>query len=112
MNAKTIMSGICKKEHFMLFDKPCTKEEFEAGWAVILPINFLLTEWLYSPQMTDKEKAEHPNHTVCNGYLKVYEYKEAWVNAFKSVDKETIGKIKALKNFDSDTFFEITGVRI
>ena len=66
----------------------------------------------FSSEMTEDEKRNYPFHKVCDGYLKKYEYKEAWQNAFKKADKETIKKIKKLKNFSSKVFFEITGVKI
>jgi hypothetical protein len=62
--------------------------------------------------MTDKEKIDNKNAFVCEGYLKTFEYKEAWVEAYKTATKEDITLLKALPNFDADVFFEITGIKV
>ena len=57
--------------------------------------------------MTSKEKKANPNYKTLGGYLKTIDYKQAW----KKVPKESIAKIKKLKNFDKQKFYEITGRR-
>ncbi len=62
--------------------------------------------------MTDEEKQQYPNAYVCKGYLKKYDYKEAWQNAYKEATKQDIELLKALPNFDAKIFKEITGIKI
>jgi hypothetical protein len=62
--------------------------------------------------MTEKEKASNKDAFVTDGYLKTFEYKEAWKNAFNEAAEEDIELLKSLPNFDSDVFEEITGIKI
>jgi hypothetical protein len=112
MNSETVMGGICSKPLYSLFNKPCKEEQFEKGLEVISSIDFVLTEWIYSYQMTDEEKTQYPNHAVCDGYLREYDYKEAWKIALGKCSKETIAAIKKIKNYNAKVFTEITGVKI
>ena len=62
--------------------------------------------------MTDEEKIQYPKAYVCDGYLKSFTYKEAWANAFKGATERDIELLKALPNFDTEVFEEITGIKI
>ena len=62
--------------------------------------------------MSDDEKEDYPKAYVCDGYLKVYTYKEAWANSYKEASKEDIELLKALPNFNKKVFEEITGIKI
>jgi len=92
----------------MLFNKPCTKEEYEEGQNIIDSFNFPLNEWIDEDDMTTTEKKENPNFYVTKGYLKTTNYKECW----KKTPKSTIDKFKNLANFDKNIFEEITGIRV
>ena len=96
---------------FGAFDKPCTVEEWGA---VYKPdwIYFSLTEWVAEKDMTDKEKEDNPSYKTTDGYLKVYEYQEAWRKAYDSATREEQLKIKDLPNFDKDKFKQISGIDI
>mgnify|MGYP000202613853 CR=1 FL=1 len=54
--------------------------------------------------MTKKEKEENPSYKTTGGYLKVYNYKEAWKIAYDKATDEDIELLKALPNFDADVF--------
>jgi len=72
---------------------------------------FELTEWIDSENMTEEEKQQYPEHETTGGHLKVYDYKEAWRNAFdEETDLDEIRKAEQLPNFDYDIFEEITGI--
>ena len=62
--------------------------------------------------MTDKEKKEHPFWKTTDGYLKTYDYKEAWQIAWDKASQEEKNKVKALANFSAEKFKEITGIDI
>ena len=93
------------------FDKPCTIDEwnnaYKPGW-----VYFRLTEWVYKEGMNDKEKEDNPSYEITGGYLKVYEYQEAWRKAYDSATREEQLKIKDLPNFDKDKFKQISGIDI
>ena len=72
----------------------------------------VVTEWVPFSKMTDEEKKVWPEAEICDGYLKTYEYKQAWANLWKRVTAEDVAKIKALPNFDAVIFEEITGIKI
>ena len=69
-----------------------------------------LSEWVYTDDMTESEKQQHPEHETTDGYLKTYTYKQAWANLWKKLNKEEKQAIKDLPNFDKKVFKEITGI--
>src|SRR5574344_106704 len=70
------------------------------------------TKWICWDDMTDKEKANNEKASVCGGYLKVYEYKEAWKNLWDTLDDDEKETFRTLPNFDPDVFEDITGIRV
>jgi len=81
----------------------CNKPDF---------IYFNLCQWVSFNDMSDEEKTQYPKAFVCDGYLKTFDYKEAWQNSFKNASEYDIALLKALPNFDAAVFFEITGIKI
>ena len=92
---------------FFLFNKPCTEKEYMKLYDINMSW-FVLTEWIYWINMTAEEKYKHPQANITGGYLKTYDYKEAW----SKCPQEVIEKIRKLKNFDARVFKEITGIDI
>jgi hypothetical protein len=111
-NSGILVSGFNSNKMYFLFNKPCKEADYQKFIDVISNVPFILTEWVNSSQMTDEEKKQYPNHAVCDGYLRKYEYKEAWKNGLEKCSPETIKAIKKLKNFNAKVFEEITGVKI
>ena len=71
-----------------------------------------VVKWIWSDNMTDEEKAAHPEHETTGGYLKVLDESECsqiWWNGLTNSQKEII---KSIPNFDPEKFFEITGIRV
>ena len=95
----------------LVFNKPCSRREWDRS---VKPsfIYFNLTQWVSWCDMSEDEKKAHPKAYVCDGYLKTYEYKEAWKMAYDSASEEAIELLKALPNFDADVFEEISGIRV
>ena len=102
-----------RSDTVILFNKESkmTWDEWENNSAYDTAQNLKLTEWIYWDDMTDIEKADNKSAFVCNGYLKVYEYKEAWANLWKTLDEDGKNSFKALPNFDADVFEDITGIK-
>lgn len=73
---------------------------------------FYVTKWIPESDMTDAEKKADPEFYVRGGYLKEYDYKEAWANFWKDTDEENRQKFLNLPNFDAEVFKEITGVDV
>ena len=77
----------------MLFDKPCTKTEYNK----IHNINmswFRLVRWIWEADMTDEQKENNQTYKTTGGFLHKQTHKEAWAECPKNV----IEQIKKLKN--------------
>ena len=94
------------------FGKNCKIEKWDNAEKPSFLFNVNTCLWISWDNMTDDEKANNKNAYVTEGYLKTMTYKEAWAEAFKSVTEEDIVLLKALPNFNSKIFFEITGIQI
>ena len=73
---------------------------------------FKITSWIKFESMSEEERKEHPNAAICGGYLKKFSYHEAWANLWKTLTDDQKSSFKTLPNFDSDIFYEITGIKI
>ena len=76
---------------------------------------FTLTDWVPSSKMSHEEKAQHPEYATVGGYLKKYDYKEAFRKSFEEARREPdwpeqLEMLKALPNFDAKIFEEISGI--
>ena len=71
---------------------------------------FDLTKWVSYDDMTDKEKEDNSFAKVTEGYLKTYEYKEAFKMGFDKTDKEGIKLLLELPNFNHEMFERISGI--
>lgn len=68
-------------------------------------------EWIYSENMTDEEKEQHPTYKTTGGYLKRLDESECgqlWWDALTDYQKNII---KGIPNFDAEIFFQCTGIR-
>ena len=68
--------------------------------------------WVYSENMTDDEKKEHPEHDVTGGFLKEFDYSKRRQNWWNGLDEDDKEKIKSLPNFDKEKFERIVGIKI
>ncbi|WP_228256880.1 hypothetical protein [Acinetobacter sp. WCHAc060033] len=71
---------------------------------------FYLTQWIDESEMSDVEKQENPSFSCTGGYLKKYDYKEAFTKSVTEASKEDRDLIRALPNFNNEKFLEISGV--
>ena len=68
--------------------------------------------WIYSENMTDEEKAAHPEHLTTGGYLKTVDFKTACQRMWGRLNDEEKEAIKEIPNFDAAVFKEITGIEV
>lgn len=104
-----------KEPTLKFFDKDSdwTHNEWMRSQARILldncPQNRL--EFIYSADMTDEEKANHPCYEVTGGFIKevvvTAEDKQKWWDGLKKKEKKAI---MSLPNFDADKFKLCTGM--
>jgi Pentapeptide repeats (8 copies) len=101
------LNGFCTEQTFLLFDKPCTKEEYEKinqlDWSW-----FWINKWINESEMTDDEKKQNPTYKTTGGYLKKIEYKEA----FKACPQSFIDQVKKLAHYDAAKFEIISGLKV
>lgn len=71
-----------------------------------------VVEWIYSWNMTDEEKAEHPEYKTIDGYLKVLDESECAQTWWDGLSQEDRDVIFNLPNFDADIFRECTGINV
>ena len=66
--------------------------------------------WIYSENMTDEEKINHPEHETTGGYLKTVDFKTACGLMWDNMTDDEKAAVKDIPNFDADVFKEITGI--
>ncbi len=106
----------CTEEHkIRLFDKESdmTFRQWRnsEAYSILCRIPFEPTRWIWADDMTDEEKAEHPEHKTTGGYLKIRDKTDCckkWWNGLNQKEKQVI---KNIPNFDADKFFLITGIK-
>ena len=98
----------------MLFNKESnmTWDEWYDHPAYYASKGLSVTDWVDWGDMSEEEKKDNETAFVCGGYLKVYTYKEAWANLWKTLGEKEKNSFKTLPNFDSDIFEDITGIKI
>jgi len=102
-----VLNGFCTERAFLLFDKSCTKEQYEKIYQLDWSW-FWINKWMDEFGMTADEKATNPTYKTTGGYLKNIEYKEA----FKACPQSFIDAVKKLANFDAQKFEIITGLKV
>lgn len=105
-----------EEQNIMMFNKPSdwTYRMWLDSTARILLKHILrgAVKWVDSENMTNEEKAAHPEHETTGGYLKEIDESgsaQFWWDRLNDESKEII---KALPNFDPDIFYECTGIKV
>ena len=68
--------------------------------------------WIWSKDMTEEEKLDHPEHETVGGYLKEMDLSDnakIWWRGLTDTEKNVI---TSMPNFDAQIFKEITGVDV
>ena len=69
-------------------------------------------EYIYLSDMTDEEKAEHPEAETTGGYLKILDNSECAVIWWRGLSDRQKAIITAIPNFDKEIFKQITGIDV
>ncbi len=111
-NSGDFNSGaFCTDEPYArLFNKTTNKKIGEIEFPDFL--YFKLTEWVEEGYMSDQEKINHPACKTTGGYLKTYDYKEAFRKSWDAAPDEDRKKLFALPNFDAEIFKEVSGIDV
>ena len=105
-----------EEQKIMLFNKPSNMTyrdwyKSDARWLLNqIPKN--VVEWIWSDNMTDEEKEQHPEYKTTDGYLKVLDESECGQIWWGSLSDRQKNIIKAIPNFDAEIFFQCTGIRV
>ena len=96
----------------LVFNKECKV----SNWGNAIKPDFIyfdyLTKFIWSSDMTEQEKEEHPEHECLEGYLKKMTYHEAFKYSWENADKEDRKLVLNLPNFDNEIFKEISGIDV
>lgn len=101
-------------QSLMFFDKPSnlTFKQWRESEAYCLmdELAFRPTEWIPLEKMTDIEKENHPYYETTGGYLKNID--NSGYEWWEGLTKEEKKIIKGIPNFDSEKFYQITGIKV
>ena len=111
-NAGIFNTGAC--EYTFAFNQLVKKQDLECLPSIPF-LRFKLVEWIPEKHMLPEEKEQHPKYATVGGYLKKYDYKEAFRKSFEKAKRlpdwpEQLKRLKALPNFNFKIFEEISGI--
>ena len=100
----------------MFFDNPSNltfKQWRNSGaYRLLSKINFRPTEWIMVRDMTDFEKEKHPEYETTGGYLRNVDNSECCVEWWEGLTESEKKIIRDIPNFDSEKFYQITGIKV
>ena len=111
VNRETGFFNTIQRETIRVFNEDCDLEV----WDNCTKPSFLFfrtAEWVSSDKMSEEEKTAYPTHKTTGGYLKKYEYKEAFKKSYDSASEEDKALLLDLPNFNAEVFFEISGIDV
>ena len=71
-----------------------------------------VVEWVNEKDMTDEEKEVYPTYETTGGYLKVLDEHGCGQMWWDGLSDDNKAIIKAIPNFDTDIFYECTGIKV
>lgn len=101
-----------------MFNKPTKytyielQKKFSEALNLLSQLGANATLWVGVQDMTDKEKAQHPEYSTTGGYAKRLNFKDTCKANWKELEKEDKELIKSLPNFDKEIFKELTGITV
>ena len=95
------------------FDAPSdvTYDQFVRSEAYDIMCRIRHNIWVWSSDMTDDEKKEHPEHETTGGFIRRHDLKTSFGTWWNELDDRQRGTIKALPNFDAAKFEIITEIK-
>ncbi|KKR56909.1 MAG: hypothetical protein UT94_C0024G0003 [Candidatus Uhrbacteria bacterium GW2011_GWF2_40_263] len=72
---------------------------------------FDITEWIPEEAMTDEEKVAHDTYKTTGGYLRSYEYQEAFRKSWKNASDEDRRKTLTLPNWNNELFLKELSIK-
>ena len=115
INYSTGFFNSCEQQPIYMFNRPTNKfrdEIIKMEGMRILCSRFTNSKWVCSEDMTDEEKAAHPEHETTGGYLKTVDFKTACRLMWSKLSDDEKSAVMQLPNFDTDVFEEITGINV
>lgn len=103
------------EQNIFLFNKPTSMSRDKIcslKGIQILNWNFENSWWIYSVNMSDDEKKSNPTYETTGGYLKTVDFKTACKMMWENLSENERQEVMKLPNFDSNIFYEITGIII
>ena len=103
------------KIYFFNKPSPMTLKEWwnsDARWVMYYMPTKNTLEWVDSANMTEKEKANHPEHETTGGFLCVMKPDKTAQHCWKGLSEEARNAVLSLPNFDAEIFRKITGIRV
>ena len=85
---------------------------FSYARSLLSRIDFRRAEWIWTDDMTDEEKAEHPEHKTTGGYLRLRDHTDCCAEWWKDLTEEEKQTIKDIPNFNAEKFKLITGIEV
>jgi len=104
-----------EQQKLKFFDKE-TDMTLEQWWNsdaryLMNQIDFGPADWIRSNDMTDEEKAAHPEHETTGGYLKIRDNTDCCTEWWNGLSERNKNIIRSIPNFDAEKFYQITGIR-
>ena len=94
----------------MVFNKPCKGKRWENATKPNF-LHFDLTEWINEADMSEQNKIDHPEFYCQKGYLRTYDYKEAFKRSWDNRRKGDQELLEKLPNFNWPIFTRISGIK-
>ena len=107
----------CTEEHKIRFFDQETEMSFREwrnskAYQILCRIPFEPTTWIWASDMTNDEKAAHPEYKVTDGYLKTNNADRAFLIWWGSLTKNEKEIVKGIPNFNPEKFKLITGIEV
>jgi hypothetical protein len=107
----------CTEEHkIRIFDQESEMSFREwrnsNAYEILCRIPFEPTTWIWASDMTDDEKAAHPEHKVTDGYLRINDTDRVFPVWWDSLTSDEKKIIKGIPNFNPEKFKLITGIEV
>ena len=117
-NKTSFSAGVfcTEQSKLIMFNKP-TEITFgqwrcSDAYRLLNRIDFRPTEFIWSDDMTDEEKAAHPEWETTEGHLEKLDISECCHNWWMNLNMDEKRVIQNMPNFDAKIFKEITGIKV